>query len=162
MATCYFTAFQDNAIEQLNPATHVVTSFPIPTAGIGPQFITTGPDGNLYFTTSNANVIEQLNPTTRVFKTFFIPTANSGASGITSGPDNSLWFIESAANKIGQLNPATGVFTELPIPNHHRRHLHDHDRSRRQSLLHRTRLEQHRAVQPDHPCLPVAADPGGQ
>ena len=113
----YFTASPDNAIEQLNPATHVVTSFPIPTAGIGPQFITTGPDGNLYFTASGANVIEQLNPTTRVFKTFFIPTANSGASGITSGPDNSLWFIESTANKIGQLNPATGVITELPIPN---------------------------------------------
>ena len=107
---------QDNAIEQLNPATHVVTSFPIPTAGIGPQFITTGPDGNLYFTASNANVIEQLDPTTRVFTTFFIPTANSGASGITSGPDNSLWFIESTANKIGQLNLATGVVTDLTIP----------------------------------------------
>ena len=158
----YFTASANNAIEQLNPATHVVTSFPIPTADIGPQFITTGPDGNLYFTASNANVIEQLDPTTHGFRTFLIPTANSGASGITSGPDNSLWFIESAANKIGQLNPATGVVTELPIPTSDRRHLHDHDRSRRQSLLHRTRLEQHRAVQPNHPCLPVAADPGGQ
>ena len=105
-----------NAIEQLNPATHVITTFPIPTAGLGPQFITTGPNGNLYFTASSANVIEQLDPTTRVFRTFFIPTANSGASGITSGPDNSLWFIESTANKIGQLNLATDVVTELPIP----------------------------------------------
>ncbi len=112
----YFTASGTNAIEQLDPATHVITAFPIPTAGLGPQYIATGPDGNLYFTT-NANIIEQFDSTTRVFRSFSIPTANSGASGITSGPDKSLWFIESAANKIGQLNPATHVVTEFSIPN---------------------------------------------
>ncbi|MGO9913867.1 MAG: Ig-like domain repeat protein [Isosphaeraceae bacterium] len=94
----------------------MITSFPIPTANIGPQFITTGPNGDLYFTATGANIIEQLNPTTRVFQTFFIPTANSGASGIISGPDDSLWFIESTANKIGHLNLATGAISDLPIP----------------------------------------------
>ena len=112
----YFTDSKDNAIEQLNPGTHVITSFPIPTASLGPQFITTGPDGNLYFTASSANVIEQLDPTTRVFKTFFIPTANSGATGITSGPDNSLWFIESARTRSGNSIRPPVSSRNLPIP----------------------------------------------
>ena len=34
----------------INPATHAITEFAIPTANASPRGITAGPDGNLWFT----------------------------------------------------------------------------------------------------------------
>ena len=33
----------------INPTTHAITEFPVPTASAGPDGITAGPDGNLWF-----------------------------------------------------------------------------------------------------------------
>jgi streptogramin lyase len=40
----------------------VVTEFPVPTAGSGPEAITTGPDGNLWFTEAAGNRIGRITP----------------------------------------------------------------------------------------------------
>ena len=164
----------------INPTTHAITEFPIPTAGSGPTAITAGPDGNLWFTETGANQIGMINPTTHAITEFPIPTAGSEPDGITAGPDGNLWFTEDGANQIGMINPTTHAITEFPIPTagsgpdgittgpdgnlwftedrrqqdrddqpddaRHRRvpHPHgrqrarrDHDRARRQSLVHR-------------------------
>ena len=39
-----------NAIGMINPTTHAITEFTLPTANAGPDAITAGPDGNLWFT----------------------------------------------------------------------------------------------------------------
>ena len=37
----------------INPTTHAITEFPLPTAQIPNREITAGPDGNLWFTESD-------------------------------------------------------------------------------------------------------------
>jgi uncharacterized repeat protein (TIGR01451 family) len=90
----------------INPTTHAVAEFQIPTAGSDPTFITTGPDGNLWFSEAQKSQIGRINPTTHTITEFPIPTANSRPEGIASGPDGNLWFTEQLGNKIGQLVPA--------------------------------------------------------
>ena len=112
---------EDNAdkIAMINPATHVIQEFAIPTANSSPTGITAGADGNLWFTEYEydaGNKIGQFNPTTHVFQEFTIPTAQSGPQSITAGPDGNLWFVEGAANKIGTIDPTTHVFQEFTIP----------------------------------------------
>ena len=78
----------------INPTTHAITEFPLPTADSSPAGITTGPDGNLWFT-EWTNQIGMINPTTDAITEFPIPTAQSGPAAITTGPDGNLWFTES-------------------------------------------------------------------
>ena len=78
----------------INPATHAIAEFPIPTASAGPHGITAGPDGNLWFTEINADQIGMINPTTHAVTEFPIPTAGAEPDGITAGPDGNLWFTE--------------------------------------------------------------------
>ena len=45
---------QRNKIGEINPTTHAITEFPVPTAKPVPFGITAGPDGNLWFTEERA------------------------------------------------------------------------------------------------------------
>ena len=112
----WFTEHQASQIGVLNPATHVITEFPIPTANAGPTGITAGPDGNLWFTESAGNSIGVINPTTHAFTEFTLPTANSQPTAITTGPDGNLWFTETASNQIGAIDPGTHTISEFPVP----------------------------------------------
>jgi uncharacterized repeat protein (TIGR01451 family) len=89
-------------IGEINPTTHAIAEFPLPSTDIGPESITTGPDGNLWFTELNGNKIGQINPTTHAIAEFPIPTAGGQPFAIAAGPDRNLWFTESASNNIGQ------------------------------------------------------------
>ena len=100
----------------INPTTHVITEFPVPTAKCLPIGITTGPDGNLWFTEDDGDSIGVINPTTHVITEFPVPTANSWPDGITTGPDGNLWFTEFDGNNIGEINPTTHAITEFPVP----------------------------------------------
>ena len=100
----------------------VITEFPIPTIGISPGGITTGPDAALWFSEcvfNNAGdcVLSKIGhiTTAGAFTEFPIPTAGAEPRGITTGPDGALWFTESNTSKIGRITTA-GVFTEFPIP----------------------------------------------
>ena len=46
----WFTERGANAIGMINPTTHAISLFTVPTASAGPTGITAGPDGNLWFT----------------------------------------------------------------------------------------------------------------
>src|SRR5215469_4527719 len=60
----WFTDPSNNQIGIINPATHAIAEFPVPTARAGPHEITAGPDGNVWFTESHASKIGEINPTT--------------------------------------------------------------------------------------------------
>jgi uncharacterized repeat protein (TIGR01451 family) len=100
-------------VGEINPTTHAIAEFPIPTAGSEPSSITAGPDANLWFTEDGANNIGQINPTSDAIAEFPIPKTTSVGVGstthpveITLGPDGNLWFTE-AFGEIGQINPTT-------------------------------------------------------
>src|SRR5947209_8706114 len=67
----WFTENSVGKIGMINPTTHAITEFPVPTAGATPQEITAGPDGNLWFTEFNYRTVKlsvgkigEINPTT--------------------------------------------------------------------------------------------------
>lgn len=103
-------------IGMINPTTHAVSEFPIPTSSGSPTGITAGPDGNLWFTESSASQIGVINPLTDTVTEFATPTSNSDPTSIVAGPDGNLWFTEAGANKIGMINPTTHVITEFTVP----------------------------------------------
>jgi uncharacterized repeat protein (TIGR01451 family) len=98
----WFTEFTKNKIGMINPTTHAIAEFPIPTASGQPVGITTGPDHDLWFTENTRNQIGQINPTTHVITEFPVPIVQSGPRGITAGPDGNLWFTQDSSDSIGQ------------------------------------------------------------
>jgi streptogramin lyase len=101
-------------IAMMNPTTHAITEFAIPTSGGTPTGITAGPDGNIWFTESSANQIGMLNTSTDVITEFPIPGSNPTA--ITAGPDGNLWFTETGSNQIGSINPTNKAISQYTIP----------------------------------------------
>ena len=82
----WFTDPGANAIGMINPTTHAISSFTIPTAGAGPHGITAGPDGNLWFTEHGANAIGMINPTTHAISAFTLPAGSTGPQQDHGGP----------------------------------------------------------------------------
>ena len=66
----FITDRGDNAIGMINPTTHAVSLFAVPTANAWPYGITAGPDGNLWFTEAFANKIGMINPNTHAISEF--------------------------------------------------------------------------------------------
>jgi streptogramin lyase len=112
----WFTESAANKIAKVNPHSHALSEFALPTPNSGPYGITSGPDGNLWFTEYNANRIGEINPSTNAISEFNIPTANAGypaAIAITAGPDGNLWF--SGGRQIGNMNPRTHAISEFSV-----------------------------------------------
>jgi streptogramin lyase len=116
----WFTETNANQIGEINPTTHQITEFPIPTANSDPTGITAGPDGNLWFTESNSSKIGILvySPLTNTatITDFATLTPNSGPTGITAGPNGNLWFTETSANKIGEIATTGAIVNEFTVP----------------------------------------------
>ncbi len=100
----------------INPTTHAITEFALPTANADPRGIVTGPDGNLWFAEYDAGQIGEINPTTHAITEFSTPTVNSAPECIATGPDGNLWFTEVNANQIGEINPTTHAISEIAVP----------------------------------------------
>ncbi len=115
----WFTEQGAYDIAEINPTTHAITQFPIPTdkGGVSADgAMTTGPDGNIWFTDGvNGGSIGMINPSTHVITEFTLPTGYS-ANSLTTGPDGNIWFTDSSAGKIGTINPTTGAIAEYPVP----------------------------------------------
>ena len=84
----------------INPTTHAVSLFTIPTASADPREITAGPDGNIWFT-EWANAIGMINPTTHAISSIRRPPERfqRPTLEITSGPDGNLWFTERSITR---------------------------------------------------------------
>jgi len=87
-------------IGRIDPTTHDITEYPVPTKDSGPSYITSGSDGALWFTEYYANQIGRIDPTTDAVTEYVL---GSDTRGITSGPDGDVWFTEYTGDKIGQV-----------------------------------------------------------
>ena len=121
----------------INPTTHAITEFPVPTANAIPMGSRRAPTATSGSPSTDANKIGMINPTTHAITEFAIPTASADPCGITAGPDGNLWFTECTAATIGMINPTTHAITEFPIPYADAQSHWDHGRPRRQPLVHR-------------------------
>ena len=83
----------------INPTTHAITEFAIPTAKSNPEGITAGPDGNVWFTEQYAGKIGMINLATYAITEFAMPSS-SNPTGITAGPDGNLWFTETEGCRV--------------------------------------------------------------
>lgn len=102
-------------IGMMNPTTHAITEFSIPTTSGSPTGITAGPDGNIWFTESAGNQIGMINPTTDAVSEFPL-RAGADPTSIVAGPDGNLWFTEAGVNRIGFINPTTDAVTDFVVP----------------------------------------------
>ncbi len=108
---------ESGAIGKIDPATGVITQFPIAPVTFGTLLedgvITTGPDGNLWFGYVNGDELGMINPTTDAITQYPVPLAQplliaiGGPAGITAGPDGDIWITLETANEIGAFNPQT-------------------------------------------------------
>jgi streptogramin lyase len=104
----WFTERDGNKVGMINPTTHAVSEFPVPTANSWPIGITVGPDGNVWFTEAATGNIGVINPTTHAISEF--PTHSASIWPITSGPDGNLWLGPA------EINPTTHVFNSFGQP----------------------------------------------
>jgi streptogramin lyase len=92
-----------NAIAKMTPQGQI-TEYPVPSKGIGPEYLTLAPDGNIWFT-------EDPTPENSTSQIGFITPAGSvtefplhvdswGAHQIAFGPDGALWFTESGYDTV--------------------------------------------------------------
>ena len=87
-------------------------------APASPNWLTTGPDGNLWFTDSNHNSVDRVTLDGTV-TAYPVVGSNVLPSEITSGPDGSLWFLEMngqgtpPVTYVGRMT-TSGVATEYP------------------------------------------------
>ncbi len=119
----WFTA-SGSSVWSINPISHVVSQFAVPTANAGVFGIAAGPDGNIWFTETDTNRIGEISPVTFAVSEFFLPQPNSYPQGITAGPGGDLWFTDGGAglrsqggvSAIGTINPTTHAIAVVPTP----------------------------------------------
>ncbi len=91
-----------------------ITEWTIPTAGSGPHYITTGPDGALWFTERLVDKIGRITTAGDITEYGTGITAGSNPVGIVAGPDGALWFTEYTSGKIGRITTGGVVTNEYP------------------------------------------------
>jgi streptogramin lyase len=122
----WFLECSANNVGRIDPTTHAITEYPIPTRNSGAcHGITSGPDGALWFTEGSAtgdgggaDKIGRIDPKTHVITEYSPPTRKSGPAYITSGSDGALWFTEggdyNTVSRIGRIDPITHHISEYP------------------------------------------------
>ena len=106
----WFTSPNDQTINQLDPATGAIGSFPGPD-GLSPRSITIAADGQLWFTSRFVpQGVGRLDPTTGEV-TPFLTLSNPGPEGIAASPDGSVWFTQTTRGNVASIDNS-GVITE--------------------------------------------------
>ena len=92
----WFTETRAGKIGMINPTTHAITEFPVPTTSSGPWDDHGGPRRQplVHRVPRDGNQIGMINPATHAITEFPVPTAMLTPDGITAGPDGNLWFTE--------------------------------------------------------------------
>lgn len=121
----WFLEYYANNIGRMDPVTHAVTQYAIPTPNSrAVQCIITGPDNALWFaeggdgnTPNGANKIGRIDPNTDKITEYSPPTPDSGPAYIAIGPDGDLWFTEQFPSQIGRIDPNNPTaITEYTTP----------------------------------------------
>ncbi len=91
-------------IGSIDPKTHRIAFYSIPTPGSTPVGIILGPDGNLWFIEAQggANAIAMFNLATHKVTEF--PAPGSTLQGLTRGPDGNLWLMDTQGSRILTIN----------------------------------------------------------
>jgi virginiamycin B lyase len=92
--------FPDNgttkAVGMINPATHAISEYSMPSQASAPSGFAVGPDGNIWFLDSTARAIAVVNPTTHAISEYSTGlNPGSALRWIKLGPDGNLWFTNS-------------------------------------------------------------------
>lgn len=95
------------------PAPPAFTYHSFPNGSSDPDFVVTGPDGNLWMIEPNANAIARAT-TSGVIAEFRLAGGRS-PMGLVVGSDGNLWFTEIGTGDVARITPA-GVITEFPVP----------------------------------------------
>jgi virginiamycin B lyase len=95
----------------------VITEFTLVNS---PNFITSGPDGNIWFDEYSPAKVGQMTTTGSLLNEFSVPTI-TGLTFITVGPDNEVWFAANGAvfvpgtHGVGKVTTG-GTVTAYPVP----------------------------------------------
>jgi hypothetical protein len=103
----WFTEGAGEAVGHINPVTHEVGTFGIPTKAGFPENIVTGPDDELWFTESEASQIGRIVAAGGVISEFPTLTTKGRPLGITPGSDGNMWFVEEHGDQVGRIGSGT-------------------------------------------------------
>jgi streptogramin lyase len=82
----WFSLSAANKVGRIDPQSHAITLFDVPTPGALPFEMTGGPDGNVWFTEPVANKVARVTPD-GVITEFALPGPGRGPNTIRRGPD---------------------------------------------------------------------------
>lgn len=111
----WFNDLAANIIGNINPYTHVVSSYPLPPLTIAWD-LNGGPDNAIWYVTAPPAAIGRFDLTTQAFTTYPLPNPSSLPIGIFPASDGGMWFPEILGNKIGRIDVVTKQITEYPVP----------------------------------------------
>jgi streptogramin lyase len=106
-------------VSSLAASAAVIKEFPLP-IGSAPQFLATGPDGNIWFTEKGTNKIGRITPAGVI--THFDVTnspACSEPSGITLAGDGRIWYSCTSSGTLGRMS-INGSTVGYAAPGGHR------------------------------------------
>lgn len=105
----WYTGQRANTLGRLDPDTHSVTEYALPTPNSGPHGLVADSAGNIWYTGNAARLIGRLDPTTGVVQEFSVPDSQA-RDPHTPILDHAgiLWFTVQNGNFVGRLDPITG------------------------------------------------------
>lgn len=115
----WFTLGGLNAVGRLDPATHEMTKYRLPTALGAEQalfgIIKPGPGRTMVTDMPLENKVYSIDIDTKAITTYTMPTPLSFPLGVTTGPDHAIWVTEELGMKLARIDPATRKITEYPL-----------------------------------------------
>ena len=101
---------QTKAVGMIDPTTHAISEYTMPSQASSPSGFAVGPDSNIWFLDGTARAIAMINPTTHAISEYS-SGLNPGTAlrWIKLGPDGNLWFTNTI--------PAIGRFG-VGVSNH--------------------------------------------
>jgi virginiamycin B lyase len=112
----WFTNAVSNLIGYINPATHAIVTYPVPTLGSNVEDIYAGPDNAMWFVEPSSAKIGRFDLASGEITEYALPDPASAPIGIFAASDGGLWFPEFVGNKIGRIDAASKAIVEYPVP----------------------------------------------
>jgi virginiamycin B lyase len=112
----WFTNGVSNLIGYINPSTHAIVTYPVPTLASNVEDIYAGPDNAMWFAEPTAGKIGRFDLASRTITEFSLPNPLSAPIGVFAASDGGIWFPEFVGNKIGRIDVVSKAITEYPVP----------------------------------------------